>query len=33
MAERFGIAGLFRVILAVADTADAVLGMLGAGVA
>ncbi len=31
MAERFGIAGPFRVILAVADTDGAVLGMLGAG--
>ena len=31
MVERFGIAGPFRVILAVADTAGAVLGMLGAG--
>ena len=29
--ERFGIAGPFRVILAVADTAGATLGMLGAG--
>ena len=31
MVERFGIAGPFRAILAVADTADAVLGILGAG--
>ena len=31
MAERFGIAGPFRVILAVADTSGAVLGLLGAG--
>ena len=31
MVERFGIAGPFRVILAVAGTAGAVLGMLGAG--
>ncbi len=31
MAERFGITGPFRAILAVADTAGAVLGMPGAG--
>ena len=31
MVERFGISGPFRVIVAVADTAGAVLGMLGAG--
>ena len=31
MAEQFGITGPFRVILAVADTAGATLGMLGVG--